>query len=223
FEYANGGTMFLDEIGDLDITTQGKLLRVLESGEYQPIGSPETRYTDIRLLCATHRNLEDLVKQKLFREDLYYRLRGVEIRLPALRDRREDIPLLVEFYKDAETIAKDRPPKYIDPVALELLVNYDWPGNVRELEDAIKSIVLLTDSHLILASDVAYQLKLNMNSIPDPREDRFLARRVREFRRNCIVEALFETRNNISKAATILGVDRANLAKEIKQLGIPLD
>jgi two-component system, NtrC family, nitrogen regulation response regulator NtrX len=223
FEYANGGTMFLDEIGDLDITTQGKLLRVLESGEYQPIGSPETRYTDVRLVCATHRNLEELVKQNLFREDLYYRLRGVEIRLPALRERREDIPLLAEYYKDKETIAKDMPPKFIDPAALETLINYDWPGNVRQLEDSIKSLVLLTDSHLILDSDVRHQLRMNKDATSHPCEDQSLAGRVRAFRRNCIIEALHQSKNNISEAARILGVDRNNLRKEIHQFGIPMD
>ncbi len=220
FEYADNGTIFLDEIGDLDITTQGKLLRVLETGEYLPVGASEMRRTNVRLICATHRDLESLVAQKTFRDDLYYRLRGVEIRLPALRDRREDIPLIAEYQKDLLTIQQDMPPKFFDPQAMEILINFDWPGNVRQLLDRVEALVVLTDSHLIMAEDVCHQLHIRENQ-STPLEDKVgLAERVREFRRNCIIEALHEAGNNISEAARILAVDRANLRKEIQSLGI---
>lgn len=220
FEYADNGTIFLDEIGDLDITTQGKLLRVLETGEYLPVGASEMRRTNVRLICATHRDLESLVAQKTFRDDLYYRLRGVEIRLPALRDRREDIPLIAEYQKDLLTIQQDMPPKFFDPQAMEILINFDWPGNVRQLLDRVEALVVLTDSHLIMAEDVCRQLHIREDQ-PTPLEHNAgLAERVREFRRNCIIEALHQAGNNISEAARILGVDRANLRKEIQSLGI---
>ena len=220
FEYADGGTVFLDEIGDLDITTQGKLLRVLETGEYLPIGSPEMRKTNVRLVCATHRDLESLVAQKTFRDDLYYRLHGVEIRLPALRERREDIPLIAEYQKDRLTIEKDMPPKFFDASAMEVLINFDWPGNVRQLLDTIEALVFLTDSHLIMADDVCRQLRLEEGDASQSDGCRGLSERVREFRRNCIIEALHSAADNISEAARILGVDRANLRKEIQSFGI---
>ncbi|MCP4705393.1 MAG: sigma-54-dependent Fis family transcriptional regulator, partial [candidate division Zixibacteria bacterium] len=135
FEYANGGTVFLDEIGDLDITTQGKLLRVLESGEYHSVGSPNVKITDIRLLCATNKDLIKLVEQDKFRQDLYYRLKGIHIQMPPLRKRKEDIPLLVERFKDRQTIEQGLTPKKFDSSAMSVLINYDWPGNVRELLD----------------------------------------------------------------------------------------
>lgn len=223
FEYADGGTVFLDEIGDLDITTQGKLLRVLETGEYQPIGSPQMRHTDIRLVCATHRNLEELVNQHLFRDDLFYRLKGVEICLPPLRNRREDIPLIAEHYKDRLTIEQDMPPKVFDSSAMDILINFDWPGNVRQLLDTVEALVYLTDSHLILGEDVERQLRLAPAQPDNHACNRSLAERVREFRRNCIIEALRQAGNNISEAARILNVDRANLRKEILALGINLE
>ncbi len=223
FEYANGGTVFLDEIGDLDITTQAKLLRVLETGEFQQVGSPKAQKCDVRLICATHRDLEAMVKESKFREDLYYRLRGIEIRLPALRDRREDIPILVEAFVDRFTIERDLPPYLIDHDALELLINFDWPGNVRQLLDTIESLVLLADSHLINKQDVERQLRLKPRAETSYGNNRTpLAQRLRDYRRTCIIEALSQANNNLSEAARILGVDRSNLRKDIKDLDIPL-
>ncbi len=223
FEYADGGTVFLDEIGDLDITTQAKLLRVLETGEFQQVGSPKTLKCDVRLICATHRDLEAMVKESKFREDLYYRLRGIEIRLPALRERREDISLLVEAFLDRFTIQRDLPPFIIDHEALELLLNHDWPGNVRQLLDTIESLVLLSDSHLINRQDVERQLRLKPQVETSLENNRTpLAQRLRDYRRTCILEALAQANNNLSEAARILGVDRSNLRKDIKDLDIPL-
>lgn len=223
FEYADGGTVFLDEIGDLDITTQAKLLRVLETGEFQQVGSPKAQKCDVRLICATHRDLEAMVKESKFREDLYYRLRGIEIRLPALRERREDIPILVEAFLDRFTIERDLPPYIIDQDALELLINYDWPGNVRQLLDTIESLVLLADSHLISKQDIERQLRLKPRAEISHENSRTpLAQRLRDYRRTCIIEALSQANNNLSEAARILGVDRSNLRKDIKDLEIPL-
>ncbi|HWR83847.1 MAG TPA: sigma-54 dependent transcriptional regulator [Candidatus Deferrimicrobium sp.] len=224
FEYGDGGTVFLDEIGDLDITTQAKVLRALETGEYQRIGEPNVRRTDVRLLCATHRDLEMLVSEGKFRQDLFYRLKGVQIVLPALRDHKEDIPLLVERFINRFTIERDMPPRLIDSTALRVLIDYDWPGNVRQLLDTIESLVCISHSHVITSTDIERHLGLAASDLPcsfagNPLP---LSRRLREFRRNCIIEALAEARNNISEAARILGVDRSNLRRDIQEFDIPL-
>lgn len=223
FEYADGGTIFLDEIGDLDITTQAKLLRVLETGEFQKVGSPKMQKCDIRLLCATNHNLESMVREAKFRKDLYYRIRGIEICLPALRERREDIPLLIDTFLDRFTIQRDLPPSIIEQGALELLINFDWPGNVRQLLDTIESLVLLADSNLINRHDVERYLGLKPD-VNGAREGNrtALAQRLRAFRRTCIIEALAEANNNLSEAARLLGVDRSNLRKDIRDLDISL-
>jgi DNA-binding NtrC family response regulator len=221
FEYADGGTVFLDEVGDLDIVTQGKLLRVLETGEYQSIGSPIVKTANIRILCATHKNLERLVANGHFREDLYFRLKGIKIAIPPLRERKEDIPLLVDKFKDRFTIEQGLPPKIFDRSAIAAMLEYDWPGNVRQLLDTVESLITLCDSDIIVAEDVAGYL----GSHPDMSrgkidESRKLAYRLREYRRICIIEALNETGNNVSAAAKILGVDRSNLRKMIRDFDI---
>lgn len=223
FEYASGGTVFLDEIGDLDITTQAKLLRVLETGEFQRIGAPEVLRSDTRLICATHRNLEHMVQAEKFREDLYFRLRGIEITLPPLRDRREDIPAIVARFLDSYTVERDMPPKVLEPNALHTLVSFDWPGNVRQLRTVIEALVTLTDSAVILQSDVARQLTNPTSGLASPTNSiGSLAERMREFRRNCIIEALHTAGGNVSEAARLLGMDRSNLRKEVIDLQIPL-
>ncbi|HOZ07234.1 MAG TPA: sigma-54 dependent transcriptional regulator [candidate division Zixibacteria bacterium] len=224
FRYADGGTVFLDEIGDLDITTQAKLLRVLESGEFHPIGSPRIQACDVRVLCATHRDLSGMVRESKFREDLYYRLRGVEIRIPPLRERREDIPLLAARFLDRLTVERDGFPRVIDRAAMEMLIAYDWPGNVRQLLSTIESLLVLTDSELITRADIARQLGAGENAAGPPAESGrpTLAQRVREYRRNCIIEALAAAGGNISEAARILGVDRSNLRRDIQDLDIRL-
>lgn len=214
FEYANGGTVFLDEIGDLDITTQANLLRVLESGEFCKVGSPEIKHTNVRILCATHKDLEKLVKEGKFREDLYYRLKGIIITLPPLRERREDIPLLVEKFIDQFTIERSRPPKVFEQEVINFLINHDWPGNVRQLEDMVESLIDLTDSDIVFIEDVHDYFNCTQNVNNHNNGDRKSLRlRVDEFRRNCIIETLEETRGNVTKAARLLQIDRANLKK----------
>ncbi|PWB67959.1 hypothetical protein C3F09_12560 [candidate division GN15 bacterium] len=223
FEYAHGGTVFLDEIGDLDITTQAKLLRVLETGEFQRLGAPEVLHSDTRLICATHKNLEQMVKEERFRSDLYYRLRGIEIKLPPLRDRREDIPAIISRLLDCFTVERDMPPMVLEPGALHALVSFDWPGNVRQLRTVIEALVTLTDSAVILESDVMHQLTGSTSGVaPSANSNSSLAERMRGFRRTCIIEALHTAGGNISEAARLLGMDRSNLRKEIIDLQIPL-
>jgi DNA-binding NtrC family response regulator len=221
FEYANGGTIFLDEIGDLDITTQAKLLRVLEAGEFQIIGAPETKTTDVRLVCATHRNLEQMVKEGKFREDLFYRLKGVQIRLPSLRERREDIPVLVQRFCDRFTIERDLPPKMILPEAMNLLVEFDWPGNIRQLLDTIESLTVMTESDVITEADVSAQLKGVGRQCPASTLS--LSERTRELERTLIIEALTEAKGNVTTAARLLEIDVSNLHRKLKNFSISAD
>ncbi len=218
FEFADGGTVFLDEIGDLDITTQGKLLRVLETGEYLPVGSTSTRKTDTRLLCATHRDLEQMIKDGKFREDLYYRLKGVVITIPPLRSRKEDIPLLVERLCEKLTQASGAPMKIFDPSAIKALLEFDWPGNVRQLLNIIESAVVLTPSDLIIADDI-YSL-LNSSPVDGNNSRQRLSERLRDMERTLIIEALSETNYNVGAAAGLLGIDSSNLHKKIKSYAI---
>ena len=223
FEYANGGSIFLDEIGDLDLLTQGKILRVLETGEYQRVSSPEIKKTDIRVICATHRHLDELVKTGKFREDLYFRLKGVQIFLPPLRERKEDIPLLVERFKDRLTVEMDLAAKFFDVTAIKEFMNYDWPGNVRQLLDTVESLVILTDSDVILGDDVRALLSRQGYFPAESKNFGGLKTRLDEFRRQCILQALAETNNNISAAAQLLGLDRSNLKRMIRALNIQID
>jgi DNA-binding NtrC family response regulator len=224
FEYADGGSVFLDEVGDLDIVTQGKLLRVLETGEYQAIGSPTIKKTDVRILCATHKNLELLVEGGNFREDLFFRLKGIKILLPPLRERKEDIANLIEKFKDRLTIEQGLPPKIFDSSAVGAMLNYDWPGNVRQLLDTVESLLVLCDSDIIMAEDVQVYLGRPFENHSDGKNGgwKTLTERIREFRKNCIIEALVEAKYNISAAADVLGVDRSNLRKMIKDLNISI-
>lgn len=221
FEYANGGTVFLDEVGDLDITSQAKLLRVLETDEYQKIGSPDLRKTDVRLICATHRDLESMVANNQFREDLYYRLKGIVISNPPLRDRAEDIVLLVKKFSDTYNEKHSVPPCIFDPEAISVFVSHTWPGNVRQLKDAVESILALSNSELIVADDVKSYLDQSINSKTN--ENGSLSEKLRSIERTLIVEALIETNFNISAAATLLGVERANLSKKVKAYGIDVN
>lgn len=220
FEYADKGTMFLDEIGDLDLTTQAKILRVLETGEFQTIGrTSELKSTDVRLICATHHNLKQMVEEGRFREDLYYRLKGVELVLPPLRKRKEDIPLFVSRYIDKITVEDNQHPRFFDASAMDILLQHDWPGNVRELLDTLEAIVVLSDSDLIVASDV--QKILNQQESIEYDSDSLSGRTI-EFRRNCIISALHECDNNINAAARNLKLDPANLRKLIKNYNVQI-
>ncbi len=219
FEYANGGTVFLDEIGDLDITTQAKVLRVLESGEYQTIGkSPQLKKTNVRVICATHHELEQLVREGKFREDLYYRLKGITIVIPSLRERKEDIPLLVTKFADRFTIEQDRSPVYFDQSAIRALLDYEWPGNVRQLLDTVESLIVLTDSEIIIGRDV--ENYLGSKAALNDESWKSLAARIDEFRKTCIIEALSETDGNQRAAARLLQVDPGNLSRWIKAFKI---
>ena len=217
FEYADGGTLFLDEIGDLDITTQVKLLRVLENGEMSRIGSPEVIKVDVRLICATHCDLHEMADRGLFREDLYYRLKGVTITLPPLKERREDIPALIDYFVERHCARNGHSVKVLQPEARQLLIEYEWPGNVRQLMDAIQSLVDLTPSFLISKADVEKHLHFQgwLETDGGSFQDR-----VREFKRTLVIQALDRTNQNLTSAAKSLSLDTSNFRKLAKAMDL---
>ncbi|MBK7141931.1 MAG: sigma-54-dependent Fis family transcriptional regulator [bacterium] len=220
FEFANGGTIFLDEIGDLDITTQAKLLRVAQDGTYTPIGVDTTRTTDVRLICATNKNLSNMVKQGTFRDDLFYRLKGVTIELPTLRERKEDIPILVDYFVKRDCVKASEPPKHFDQSAIERLIQYDWPGNVRELMEAVEAIYQRSYSDYIDAAEVDSYLKdstAHLKFIDDPDS---LSGKVEAYKCALIIHAMRQNGGNTSAAAAQLRTDKANLGKYIRDHGL---
>ena len=217
FEYADGGTIFLDEIGDLDITTQGKILRVLETGEMHRIGSPEVIKVDVRLICATHHNLVEMVQNHQFREDLYYRLKGVTIILPSLKERREDIPDLIDYFTEKYCHKIGNGLKVFEPDARECLLEYSWPGNIRQLLDTVQSLIDLTPSYYITKEEV--QSYLNF-TLADKGDDSAFRNRVKDYKKILILKALDKNKNNISASARELALDPSNLRKLIKELDI---
>jgi two-component system, NtrC family, nitrogen regulation response regulator GlnG len=245
FEQAEGGTLFLDEIGDMPLEAQTRLLRVLQQGEYTTVGGRVPIRTDVRIIAATNRDLRQLIQQGLFREDLFYRLNVVPMRLPPLRERIEDIPDLVRhFLRRAE--ANGLPLKRLDTGALEHLKTHTWPGNVRELENLVRRLVVLNPDEVINEDAIAAELAQLERSMPAAEDDqasftalveRHLAshfaeygerlppsglydRVIREVERPLVAISLAAARGNQIRAAQLLGLNRNTLRKKIRELGI---
>ena len=210
FQAANNGTIFLDEIGNASLATQLRLLRVLQEKEVVRVGSQKAEKVDVRVIAATNINLKDLIEKKRFREDLYYRLTVVEIKVPTLTERSSDIPLLVEKFLFKYGIEyKDRFIK-ITPEALEVLKNYYWPGNIRELENVIQRAIIMSDRNVDvehLPEHIKYQINFS-------KTDKLLS--LKEFEKNYILKVLAATNNNKTKAAEILKIDRKTLREKLK-------
>ena len=247
FEQAKGGTLFLDEIGDMPLEVQTRLLRVLQQGEYTPVGGRAPLRADVRIVAATHRDLRRLVKQGLFREDLFYRINVISMRLPMLRERREDIPLLVRHFLAAVQV-EGLPAKSLDATAMERLSAHDWPGNVRELENLIRRLAVLYSEDVIGGEIIDAELTESPPPTPATMPDgeglsamaerhliHFFAahegslpaaglydRVMREIERPLIALTLEATRGNQIKAAGILGINRNTLRKKIRDLDIPI-
>jgi len=216
FEQANGGTLFLDEIGEIEPVVQIKLLRFLGERTFERVGSTKTMTADVRLVAATNKRLEDLVKAGTFREDLYYRLKVVEIHLPALRERRGDIPLLAQSFLREFARANEKPVKDFAPEALEALEAYQWPGNVRELRSAIEHAVLFSRGERIALRDLPANLRTagqSTASEPDTGADPL---NIKEAERQLIVKALKETGSNRTAAAEKLGMSRRTLHRKLR-------
>jgi transcriptional regulator with GAF, ATPase, and Fis domain len=222
FELANGGTVFLDEIGDMDPLLQSKLLRVLQERQFERIGGIKTIKIDIRVIAATHQDLKVAVQQKKFREDLYYRLNVIPIRIPPLRERKTDIPLLAHHFLDHFNRSKKKKIRAINDEAMESLMNYDWPGNVRELENTVERVVILVDHDIVAPQDLPEKFHALPQPEPPqvveiPEEGISLDTAVNEYERNLILKALIKTGWVKNKAARLLNLNRTTLIEKIKR------
>ena len=215
FEEANGGTIFLDEIGDIGASMQAKLLRVLQEYEIKRVGGQEWVPVDVRVVAATNRNLEQLVEKGTFREDLFYRLKVVIITLPPLRDRREDIPLLAEYFVRRYAVRSGKAIARVTPEAMQLLTDHSWPGNIRELEHCIERAVALASGQVLTPDDLAPELKATIDSTLFRG-----APTLEEVKRRYLAHVLQETGGNISRAASILGVERRSLQRMLRRYGL---
>ena len=212
FEYADGGTIFLDEVGELPTSVQAKLLRFLQERQFTRIGGVEPVRVDVRVIAATNRDLEREVMEGRFREDLFYRLNVFPIELPPLRERREDIPLLVEHFLRQ----RNRPPDVVSPEAMEALLTYDWPGNVRELENVIERALILAGEERITPDLLPFGRPKAGAKVELPDEGVNLE----EVERELIIQALEKTGWNKAKAAKLLGISRRRLYSRMEALGI---
>lgn len=217
FEMAEGGTIFLDEIGDIGLGLQQVLLRVLEDGEIQPVGSTERKKVSVRIIAATNRNLEQLVREGKFREDLYYRINVVAVDLPPLRERREDIGVLARHFLHKYTVENGKQLRGISPEALALLEAAPWPGNVRELENVIERAVLLADDDEINPGHLPRHLQHPPPAEPGGSESDGSLEQVG---RNHIIEVLRSMEGNKAKASAILGINRTTLWRMMQKLKI---
>lgn len=215
FELAQGGTIFLDEIGDLPLTLQPKILRVLQEKEFERVGGEKTIKVDVRLVAATSRNLEKFVADGKFREDLYYRLNVVPIFLPPLRERREDISLLIEFFLK-KCNEENQKMVTINPDVLSLFMNYDWPGNVRELENAIERLVVMAKGKKITVADLPLSMKAYKSEFKyTPREG--LSSTIEDVEKTRLIDALDKTGWVQAKAARLLGITPRQIGYKIKK------
>jgi DNA-binding NtrC family response regulator len=224
FELAHGGTLFLDEIGDLSLPTQAKLLRVLQEREFPRVGGTLPIKVDVRIIAATNRRLEDLVGSKTFREDLYYRINVVSLYLPALRDRREDVPLLAKHFLAKKAEEDQRSPQEFSKEALEILSKYHWPGNVRELENVVEQTLVWSRGGMITPEHLPASLKTDTRA-SSLREETLSGRlsletAVLEFEKEIILDALKRTDYVQTHAATLLGISRRVLKYRMDMLGI---
>jgi DNA-binding NtrC family response regulator len=226
FEAANGGTVFLDEIGDMPLTLQTKLLRVLHDHEFERVGGSRPISTDIRVLAATNRDLDEAVQAGRFRADLFYRLNVIRIVLPPLRDRKEDIPALAQHFRARYAAETNRPVRRISPEAMELLCRHDWPGNVRELANTIERAVVLCSGETIMPTDLALPGTHSPSQAPDPiptGENGGFHDQINHYRRHVLVTALRRTDGNQTQAARLLGIRRTSLLRLLRKLNIRED
>jgi DNA-binding NtrC family response regulator len=209
FEYAHGGTVFLDEIGEIPLEMQSKLLRVLENREIQRVGSPAVKKVDVRVIAATNRNLQELIAEKRFREDLYYRLSMVEIELPRLAERKEDMPLLQRYFLEQFAAQYGKTFKGITPRAQVVLSRHPWPGNIRELKSALGSACMMAEGEMIDVRDFPERLRTRAAEAKSEAEQEMLP--LAEVERQHVLRVLERVGGNKAQAAKILGINRATV------------
>jgi DNA-binding NtrC family response regulator len=225
FELANGGTIFLDEIGDMSPNLQVKLLRVLQEQKFERVGSTKTLYVDIRIIAATNTDLKEAIKKGAFREDLYYRLNVIPIRVPSLKQRKSDIPLFLDFFLEKFNRRKNKNVNGFSPEAISTLLRYNWPGNVRELENLVERLVILSNDAVIGVDDLPGSIRESEGenytfamTIPD--EGVPFSTAVDEYERRLILQALNKTNWVKKKAAELLNINRTTLVEKIKKKNI---
>ena len=222
FEQAQGGTLFLDEIGDMPLAMQAKLLRVLEEGEIERVGGGAPVPVDVRVIVATHRNLEELMRQGSFRQDLFHRVYVFPLRLPLLRERRGDIPVLVEQFVRQVCEQNGWKPRAVAPEALEALKQYAWPGNVRELRNVVERLLLISGDAVDAATVQQALPAAGEESVSSTLGTGALAVRVEAFEREVILAELKRNQHHMTNTARTLGLERSHLYKKCQQLGIDL-
>jgi two-component system nitrogen regulation response regulator NtrX len=217
---ADGGSLFLDEVGDMSLKTQAKVLRALEEQRFEPVGAAQSIQVDVRVIAATNKNLEDEIERGNFREDLFYRLNVIPFYVPPLRDRVEDVTVLADHFLKEFTTAYGRKPKELTPEAYRVLQDYSWPGNVRELRNLMERIVIMNPQIRIDARHIP--LNPSRRAVFERPLDRFGSlQEVREAaEREYILKKLEETKGNVTRTAELLGLERSNLYRKMKSLGI---
>ena len=213
FEQANGGTIFLDEIGDMSMDTQAKILRVIQEREFQRIGGVNTIKVDVRIIAATNKNLEKAIQNNTFRQDLYYRLNVLPIVIPPLRERKEDIPLLIEHF--VKKYGNSGDVEKITDAAMKALIDYNWPGNVRELENVIHRMMIFAENGKIAVSDLPIEIRTN-NTIQEVVNSGKGKNAIKDYEKTLLLESLKQNKWNISKTAKTLGVHRNTLHRKLK-------
>lgn len=222
FEMANGGTVFLDEIGEMSPSLQVKLLRVLQDQMFERVGGTKTLHVDLRFIAATNKNLTTAINKGTFREDLFYRLNVIPIKLPLLKQRKLDIPLLVDHFLKRMQLGKEKRIKEFSSAAMEALMAYDWPGNVRELENVVKRLSILCENPIVTFHDLPENIREMSESMEPAEEDApdetvNLNDAVRDYEKRLILEALEKSRWVKSKAAKLLNINRTTLVEKIKK------
>ncbi|WP_123401314.1 sigma-54 interaction domain-containing protein [Inmirania thermothiophila] len=217
FAAAEGGTLFLDEIGELPLHLQAKLLKVLQDRTYEPVGSSHSRSSDARVICATNLDLREAVRRGRFRADLYYRISVIPLTLPPLRERKGDIPLLIEHFTRRLAARGYTPARFTAP-ALRRMLDYPWPGNIRELENAVEHALICADGGEVTPEDLPQNLRTPMPAASTPAPPRPAADPEAERRR--ILEALHRCRGRRAEAARLLGIDRTTLWRRMRRLGL---
>ena len=220
FQLAHNSSILLDEIGEMSPTTQAKILRVLQEREFEPIGSTQTIRVDTRVIAATNKNLEEEIKKGRFREDLFYRINVVTIAVPPLRERREDIPLLADFFLKRFAEKNRRVINGFTPRAMDLFMRYDWSGNVRELENVVERAVIMARGEMITPMEFPKNLKELDVELKEPNLDLSPGRSLKEVEKEMILRTLAETDGNRTHAANILGISRRTLQLKLKEYGI---
>jgi two-component system response regulator HydG len=217
FEHADRGTLFMDEIGDMPSPMQAKLLRVLENGEVVRLGSNDPVKVDVRLLSATNRNLEEMVSEKQFREDLYFRIKGVTLLIPPLRERREDIPLLVHYFVQKASEKYNKQIEGISPEAQQLLMSYSWPGNVRELKNAVENMVVLSPGNTLDIQSLPAEIRPIAATESTSGMSNLVGISLSQAEKELIRNTLKMTEGNREQAARILGIGERTLYRKIKE------